>query len=249
MSKQKKSQDPVEKAILEAQNKENELPPDADVEERFNEFWKKNGFGIFVGISLGAVLVLGFQISAYVSGQREANIQSAFLALETSEQRAAFAEEHRRHPLAGMALLELGDSAYDEGDYGSALGHYERAARALEGTPVAGRARLGAAMSELMLDQREDAKVALNVIASDGRLLVGTRAEAAYHLAVIHWEDENHSAMEEALDIIHDLEGASLWAFRANVLRQRVPAIDVVELDAPAVEAPVRVEDPPQLPF
>ncbi len=238
MSKQKKSQDPVEKAILEAQNKESELPPDADVEERFNEFWKKNGFGIFVGISLGAVLVLGFQISAYVGAQRESNIQSAYLALETPAERVAFAEEHSRHPLAGMAWLELGDAAYDAGDYSGALGHYERAARALEGTPVAGRARLGAAMSELMLDRREDAKVALNVVASDGRLLAGTRAEAAYHLAVIHWEDENLSAMEEALDLIHDIEGASLWAFRANVLRQRVPAIDVVEVDEPVVEEP-----------
>ncbi|MCC5807654.1 MAG: tetratricopeptide repeat protein [Opitutales bacterium] len=238
MSKQKKSQDPVEKAILEAQNKESELPPDADVEERFNEFWKKNGFGIFVGIALGAVLVLGFQISAYVSAQRESNIQTAYLALETPAERAAFAEEHSRHPLAGMAWLELADAAYDEGDYSAALDSFERAARALEGTPVGGRARLGAAMSELMLDRREDAKVALNVIASDGRLLVGTRAEAAYHLAVIHWEDENLSAMEESLDLIHDLEGASLWAFRANVLRQRVPAIDVVEVDEPVVDQP-----------
>lgn len=241
MSKQKKTQDPVEKAILEAQNKESELPPDADVEERFNEFWKKNGFGIFVGIALGAAVVLGFQISSYVGAQRESNIRSEYLALDDAEERVAFARENSRHPLAGMAWLDLADSAYDRGEFTAASEFYENAARALEGSPVAGRARLGAAMAELMLDQREDAKVALNVIASDRRLLAVTRAEAAYHLAVVHWEDENHDAMEEALDLIDELEGASLWAFRANVLRQRIPGIEVVEADEP-----LAVQPPPQ---
>ena len=40
-------------------NPESDLPPDADMEERFNDFWKNNGTSVFGGIALGAVIVIG----------------------------------------------------------------------------------------------------------------------------------------------------------------------------------------------
>ncbi|MEI2421930.1 hypothetical protein V6O07_16760, partial [Arthrospira platensis SPKY2] len=75
-------------------NPESDLPPDADIEEKFNDFWKRNGASIFAGIALAAIAVTGYQIVQYMGDRREANLREAFRMADTTEQRIAFAERH-----------------------------------------------------------------------------------------------------------------------------------------------------------
>ncbi|MFO7724269.1 MAG: hypothetical protein R6V45_01865, partial [Oceanipulchritudo sp.] len=48
-----------------------------------------------------------------------------------------------------------------------------------------------------------------------------TRGEAAYHKAISHWEAGEVEKVEEATDIILELE-TPFWEFRANSLRERL---------------------------
>lgn len=225
MKKQDQREDPLEAARRQRQQQESDLPPDADVEERFNEFWKKNGVGIFIAIALGAVIVLGYQISNYYNEQREEGVRAAYTAAASNAERLDFAEEHQGHPLAGVTWMELAEEVYNEGDAQAALSYYERAADVLEGSPLGDRARLGVAMSQLLLGETEDARMGLEVLAENRMALDATRAEAAYHLAVIHWEADNAEGMRDALDRIFELGDASMWAFRAQMLQSRVPGL------------------------
>ncbi len=225
MKKQDQREDPLEAARRQRQQQESGLPPDADVEERFNKFWEKNGIGIFIAIALGAIIVLGYQISTYVGEQREAGVREAYMAASSSVEQISFAEEYAKHPLAGVTWMELAEAVYTEEDFGQALAYYQRAVDVLQGNPLGDRARLGVAMSQLMLGQTEDARLGLEILAEDRMALDVTRAEAAYHLAVVYWEAGNSEGMREALDRIFELGDASMWAFRAQMLQHRVPAL------------------------
>jgi len=204
---------------------ESELPPDADVEERFNEFWKKNGAGIFGGIALGAAIVLGMQISDYMGERREAATQEAFQAADSLEAKEAFVAEYEDHSLAAVARLDLADAAFNDDDFTKAAELY-KAAREQFGNPsLSGRAQLGEGISHLKAGQTEAGIVLLQGVAGSPSHIDQLRGEAAYHLAVAHWESNNLEKVRANLDLIETLDNARFWAFRANNLRDRIPQL------------------------
>lgn len=207
-------------------NPESDLPPDADVEERFNEFWKKNGTGIFGGIAIGAVLVVGIQIFQYMGRQKEAAIQEAFSAVETVEERLEFASEYSKHPLAALANLQVADIRYGEGLFAEAVNLYAEAAESFEDPVLVARAQLGEAMSLIRSGQVDAGQAMLEKLALESGVLDQVRGEAAYHLAVSHWEAGEVEKALEAADIILQLDNASVWAYRANALREKLDSGD-----------------------
>ncbi|MCC5842028.1 MAG: tetratricopeptide repeat protein [Opitutales bacterium] len=204
---------------------ESELPPDADIEERFNEFWKRNGLWIFLVVVLVGGIVIGRQTFEYIGERRETAIQDAFLALDSSAARIAFAEEHARHTLAGMTWMHLAAEKYEAEDFTQAAGYYERAGSVLQGSPMADRARLGRAMSLLMLGDAASADEYLEALSLDARVLDSTRAEAAYHQAVMRWEKGDVAAAGESLERIFALDDAAIWEQRATFLQDRIPGL------------------------
>src|SRR5690554_2952685 len=106
---------------------DSDLPPDADVEERFNAFWKKNGTTIFASIAVAAVIVLGIQTYRYLDERAEANTRAEYGAAESTEQLIAFAQDNEEHPLSGLAYMELANRRYEQGDYVQAANHYQTA--------------------------------------------------------------------------------------------------------------------------
>jgi hypothetical protein len=48
------------------------------------------------------------------------------------------------------------------------------------------------------------------------------RGEAAYNLAISRLESGNKAGVQEALDIIFNLENAGFWSFRATNLQDRI---------------------------
>jgi len=219
MSKEKK--EPSKPLPPQGLNPDSDLPPDADMEERFNDFWKNNGTGIFGGIAIGALIVVGIQLFQYFGEKKEDSIQEAFAASSSIEEKVAFAGEYPDHQLAALAQLQVADSRYEEMAYADAADAYAEAAKGFEDPTMASRALLGQGMSLLMGGSLESGRALLEAVALDTTALDQTRGEAAYNLAVTYWEAGDKERVMEITDIILELN-SPFWVFRANSLRDRL---------------------------
>lgn len=219
MSKEKKN--PEKPLPPQGLAPDSDLPPDADIEERFNDFWKKNGPGIFGGIAIGALIVVGIQLFQYFGEKKETAIREAFAATNSIEEKVAFASEHGDHQLAALANLQVADARYEAGSYSEAAEAYAQAAKGFEDPTMATRALLGQGMSLLMSGSLDSGRALLEAVALDTTALDQTRGEAAYNLAVTYWEAGDLERVTEITDLILELE-APFWVFRANSLRDRL---------------------------
>ncbi len=217
--KQKDSQEPELPIGL---NPESDLPPDADMEERFNDFWKRNGASVFGGIAIGAAIVIGIQLFQYFGEKKEDSIQEAFAAADTIEAKVDFAAEYPDHQLGGLAQLQIADARYEEGAYAEAAELYSATTKVFADPTIASRAVLGQGVSLLQAGKKEDGRAVLRTVALDGSGLDGTRAEAAYHLAISYWEEKDNEKALEMTDVILQLDSAPFWVYRANLLRSRL---------------------------
>lgn len=199
------------------------LPPDADLEERFNDFWEKNGTFIFGAIIAVAVIILGYQMYQWLTEISEQKTRDAYAAVESSEELIAFAEDNDGHALSGLAYMELANRRYAAEDYTQAAAHYQRAAEILKDSPTAGRARIGGAMAQLLGSNPQSGTQALRDILGDNSLLSGLRAEAGYNLALHLWRDDNFSSMEEVISQVEMLQESGLYGQQVMQLRQRIP--------------------------
>ncbi|MEX0324726.1 MAG: hypothetical protein AB3N33_01425 [Puniceicoccaceae bacterium] len=222
MSKDKK--DPKQPELPPNLNPESELPPDADIEERFNDFWKKNGTGIFGGIAIGAAIVIGIQLVQYFGDKKEDSIRAEYSLATTPEAKLEFAGSNADHQLAGLAQLQVADARYDEGSFTEAADLYAESAKVFVDATLVSRAILGQGMSLLQAGETESGRAVLEAVARDSSALDQTRGEAAYHLAISLWEADETDKAVEATDIILQLDAAPFWAFKANSLRERLGA-------------------------
>ncbi len=223
MSKADKAQKPSDPKL--PLDPEDELPPDADLEERFNDFWKRNGTGIFGAIALGAVVVLGVQGYQYAGERAVQAAQTAYQQVATLEERIQFAQDFSKHKIAGVANLEIADEFFSDKDFGNAAIYYEKADKILREGFFRSRARLGQGISLVLKGEAASGRALLQSVVNDTSALDQIRAEAAYHLAVIHWENGNFEEVQSSLDIIHSLEMAGFWTFQANDLQDRIPEL------------------------
>jgi hypothetical protein len=207
---------------------ESDLPPDADVEERFNEFWKKNGPAIFGGIGLIAIIVLGFQLTEFLKLRGEANLQDDYAALSTSEARLEFAQKHEDKPLGGLAYLELADESYRAESFLEASNYYEKAIEALaEGNAILiARARLGCGIAYLKAGDTRGLEW-LDDLANDPDALETIRAEAAYNHAYATWEDSKIDEARRSLDLLATFSDVPEWQAAGQNLRNLLPAAEV----------------------
>lgn len=217
----KENKDPKHPLPVSQLNPDSDLPPDADIEERFNDFWKKNGPGIFGGIAIGALIVVGIQLVQYFGEKNEEATREAFASATTVEAKISFAEENADHQLAALAHLQVADSRYEEGAYAEAAENYAIAAKGFEDPTIVSRALLGQGMSLILSGDVESGRAILEAVALDSSALDQTRGEAAYHLAVSYWEAGEVEQVTDATDIILELE-SPFWVFRANSLRDRL---------------------------
>jgi len=219
MSTKKKVSQPPE--LPPGMNPESDLPPDADLEERFNDFWKKNGTGIFGGIAIGAVVVVGIQLFQYLDVKKEEGIREAFAATESVASKLEFADEYPEHALAGLAHLQVADEQYASESFVDAAESYAAAARDFEDPTIISRALMGQGMSLLQSGNVASGQSVLEAVALDNSALKQTRGEAAFHLAISNWESGDLEGAQKAIDIILELD-TPFWAYRANLLSERL---------------------------
>ena len=200
-----------------------DLPPDADMEERFTEFFRRNGTSLFGAIALAAVVVVGTMTYRHLQERSEIKTQEAFRAAQNDEAAlTAFAQDNDDHQLGAIANFQLANLQYGKGEYRQALEHYQIAAEELTQAPYAERARMGMAMAQLQLGESENAIAMLQQIANTQGYLDTTRGEAAYHMAVYYWQNKDAEGMQSALDLLSGIEGAGMWAMRGDTLAEQL---------------------------
>jgi hypothetical protein len=199
----------------------------ASFEDRLFLFWSKYRNLILLLIVAGFLFIIGREAYRYVAAQREASIRSDFAAVQEPSGFRAFARANQNHPLGGLAFLNAGDAAYNEGAYGQAVTDYDAAASALEQPELAARARLGAAMARIQSGQVEAGERQLTVLADDDRVVQPLRAEALFRLATIAIQAGEPAAAEVHLTRILEIDPAGFWSSRATSLRGTLPQPEV----------------------
>ncbi|MFP4541995.1 MAG: hypothetical protein ACLFR7_10230 [Opitutales bacterium] len=211
---------------------DSDLPPDADAEERFNDFWKRNGALVFGAIALLAVIVVGRQVLDLVAANREDQLQALY-AQSTASRDALldFAQSHDEHPLGGMAYLELADQTFTDGDFLQSSKYYDAAIAPLSEvqSPFAARARLGAGLARLRQGDATGAAL-LEDLALDAEVMENLRAEAAYHHAVASWEADDLEAVRRSLDLLDGFTNTPEWRRRGLELASQIPGLRQAEV-------------------
>ena len=202
---------------------DSELPPGADAEERFNNFWRENGTSIFVSIAIAAVVVIGIQVWRYAGARAEEHAQTAFVSAGTTEELIAFAEDHSKHPLAGAAYIRVADDEYNSGQFKQATEHYLLAKDKLSGTPFYERAALGAAISEFLGGNVETGISDLRALLDNPDNLEITRAEAAFNLALYYLQKQDYKDLTGIIEIADTFGEKNAYAAMTRSFRNQIP--------------------------
>ncbi|MDQ5981012.1 MAG: Tetratricopeptide repeat protein [Verrucomicrobiota bacterium] len=201
-------------------------PAQPVIEEALHSFWEKNRRLILIACAAALLVVLGREGWHYIQAEREQSVQAEFArAGDKPEQLSAFAKANEGHGLAAIALLRIADQRYAAGDYRQALENYNKAVSGLTNAAVLGRARIGAAMSQLNAGEKTSAEIAFKAISVEAALPKGIRAEATYHLASLALEAGNATEVSRLVAEIGKIDPTGIWAQRSTTLLVGKPAL------------------------
>jgi len=191
--------------------------------EKLHQFWQRNRSAFLIGCVLVLVGIFVRGGYDYYAQQREKGIEREYASAGTPDQLKAFATAHAGHALAGVTWLTLGDDAFKAGNYAEAIADYDQALPTLKDNPLAGRIKLGAAMARLLSGKTAEGESALNQIADDPKQLKGLRVEAAYQLASNAAGAGKGEDVQKYTEKLMQIDGTSVWAQRAMMLRASMP--------------------------
>jgi hypothetical protein len=197
--------------------------PAATIEPGFEvtlqAFWDKNR-KLILAVCVAALLgIVGREGWQYYAAQQEQGVREQYARIaDRPEQLGAFAAANAGHALAGVAYLQIADSKYVAADYRAAADNYKKAAAIIANAGLLGRAKLGAAMSQLNAGEQAAAETALKAIGADATLPRGARAEAMYHLATLAHDAGNATEVGRLLAEINKIDANGVWAQRTTTL-------------------------------
>jgi len=212
----------------------------AELAAHVQTFWEKNRTLILGACAAGILAIAAVEAWRVYAASRDRGVQQEFAAVGTDAAKLTrFAADHAGHPLAGAALLRLADQRFEAGDFPAAAGLYAQSAESVTLAPLRGRARLGAAMSQLLGGDRAAGETALKALAAEAALPKGVRAEATYHLASMALEDGKREEAAKLAGEVGTLDATSGWAQRAAALRASLDlAAPAATPSSPAAAAP-----------
>jgi hypothetical protein len=178
---------------------------------RYSKYWTY-AFCFLIGIGLLVAITL------WVKELYGQHVRNRFTALQTPEDKIAFAESYTSHPLAGICFLESADAAYQAKDYSSSAKYYEQAQAGLKHTVFGGRAALGKAMSLLANSDKEEGRIALLSTATDMHYPQSIRAEAFYLSAVLNLDRGKPHKAKRLLQYLVDGDYGEIWKGQAEDL-------------------------------
>jgi predicted negative regulator of RcsB-dependent stress response len=188
-------------------------------------FWAKNRQTVLVICVAVLLAIIGREAWQYFAASREKAVQADYAKI--SDQTAkleAFANANAGHALAGVAWIRLADAKFSAGDFKTAATNYQKATASLQNESLLGRARLGAAISQLNSGDQAAGEAALKAISADTKLDKGIRAEAAYHLTVLAADAGKADEVTKLAEEVSKIDPMGSWAQRATLLLTRAPA-------------------------
>lgn len=203
---------------------EGAVPFGPTFEDHLREFWAKNSRLIYIVCTVILVVILARGAWDYYKQEQEQKVRTEFALASTPEKLKAFTADNPSHSLAAVAAMKLADDAYSAGNYTEAQVQYQKAIDILKDGPVAGRARLGLAISKLNGGQATEAEEKLKQLANDIGQLKTLRAEAAYHLATLAIEAGRTDDAVKHAELASTVDQGGMWAQRAMMLRATLPA-------------------------
>ncbi len=179
-----------------------------------------------MGACVAALLVIvGREGWQYFSAMHEKSVQADFArAGDKPDMLAAFADTNSGHTLAGVAYLQLADQKFEAQDFRQAATLYLKAAGSLKNEVLLGRARLGAAMSQVNGGDAANGESALKAVGADQALLKTVRAEATYNLASLAFETGRLDDVKKYAGEIEKIDMAGTWSQRAAMLLASIQA-------------------------
>lgn len=188
-------------------------------EDAIQSFWAKNRSFILIGCIGVLLAIVGREGWQYYTAGQEQDIRTAYArTADRPEQLAAFANTHSAHVLAGVAYLQIADAKYAAADYRGAEDNYSKAMGVLKNPALLGRAKIGAAMSQLYQGNKTGGEAALAAISADTTLDIGVRAEGTYHLAALAFEAGNVGEVSRLVAEIGKIDATGVWSQRATSL-------------------------------
>lgn len=188
-------------------------------------FWEKNRSLIQVTAVAVLLAIVGREGWQYLAAMRERDVQEDYAKVaDKPDKLAAFAAEHASHTLAGVAYLQMADQAYEAGDFKLAAANYAKATGSLTNEVLLGRARLGAAMSQISGGDKQTGEAALKVLGADQALLKTVRAEATYHLALLAYEAGRTDDVKKLVEEVSKIDLTGAWSQRATLLLASLPS-------------------------
>ena len=193
------------------------------LEDRLFLTWKNHSTLIVAGVVLVVFLIVGRGTwSAYVEA-RQARISEAFGLAESIEEKRVFARDNIGHPLAGVALLEVADEVYRNGDYRMAEIEYSAALAVLSEPLLLSRARIGEAISAIQSGLVSKGEPLLRRIADDEEVPAPIRAEALFQLASVQFAEQRFENARATLDELAESSAAGAWVGPMTSLRAQIP--------------------------
>lgn len=208
------------------------------LEDNLRLFWEKNSRIVLALVAAAVLVFAANEARLFLAARHAQGVGEDYAAAKNEAALKNFLAAHPDEPQAGLAQLRLADTAYAAGDYAAARTGYEQAVTRLAatpaGAPLAARARLGAAVSQLLAGQTAEAAVALKKIADDAGLPRAVRAEATYDLAVQAAAASRAGELVGLGEQIMKLDPAGPWMERLRALQSRPAAA----ASAPVATAP-----------
>ena len=164
-------------------------------------YWKRNRN--FIILLLGAVfaVIVGTQGWKIYSLNNAAALASAYEASFSAGNLEDFSKANPGTKLGAVAALEVADKFYLEGKYDNAKILYTQSAGALKTNVLFGRAKLGEAMCEYMIDPGKG-KSAFEALYNDNSIAPTFRAEAGYLWAQVEISNGNNAGARKILEDI-----------------------------------------------
>ena len=199
-------------------------PSDAPVVEpgfevQVQAFWEKNRTFILLACVAALLAIVGREGWQYLAAMREKGVQEEYAKVaDKADKLAAFADAHSGHALAGVAYLQLADQKFEAADYKQATALYTKAAGALKNDSLLGRARIGAAISQINGGDKAAGEAALKALGADQAVLKSVRAEATYHLASVAYEAGKTDEARKLVEEVTKIDASGSWSQRATAL-------------------------------
>ncbi|MEO0796486.1 MAG: tetratricopeptide repeat protein [Verrucomicrobiota bacterium] len=192
---------------------------EADIEDRAWLFWQRNKTGVILGALILILGVGGVNTWQLVQASSFENMQADFSAAVGDDAKLqSFGTDNLSSPLGGVALLQLADKKYADGDYEGAAPLYLESLQPLQNTMVLGRAQLGLGMAQIKAGQQDAGRSTLSALVADPTALEAVRGEALFELGQLELMQGNRDAAKSWLDQAVALENAEIWKSQAERL-------------------------------